>query len=223
MSLPKRIEGFDIAQLHGKYPVASLVSFRNGVPDRKNYRHFNIKTLGGKIDDFAAVREAVSRRYSRLLNEKREMPDLILIDGGAGQVSAAAGVLEALGLEDIPVAGLAKQNEEIYLHGRRGVINLPDGDPALRVLQYVRDETHRFATGFNQRLREKDGRFSLLESVPGIGPVRSRKLLEKYGTLETIASCTPEELHTAAGLSPGVAGALLEAIRTGRGGPRKQQ
>jgi len=210
--LPKRIEGFDIAQLSGKYPTASLVSFKNGVPDRSNYRHFHIKTLNGRIDDFAAVREAVSRRYSRLLNEGLDMPDLILIDGGAGQVSAAKGVLSALGLDDIPLAGLAKQNEEIYLHGRPGVINLPDGDEALKVLQYVRDETHRFATGFNQKLREKDSKFSLLEGIPGIGPVRSRKLLETYGSLETIGSCTPEELHAAAGLPRDAAEALLAEL-----------
>ncbi|MBI9107106.1 MAG: excinuclease ABC subunit UvrC [Spirochaetales bacterium] len=213
-SLPKRIEGFDISQLSGKYPTASLVSFRNGVPDRNNYRHFHIKTLNGRIDDFAAVREAVSRRYTRLLNEDQQMPDLILIDGGAGQVSAAKGVLSALGLDDIPVAGLAKQNEEIYLHGRPGVVNLPAGDPALRVLQYVRDETHRFATGLNQKLREKDSRFSLLEGIAGIGPSRSRKLLETYGSLETIGSCTPEELRTAAGISPEAAEALVTKIRT---------
>jgi excinuclease ABC subunit C len=210
--LPRRIEGFDIAQLSGKYPTASLVSFKNGVPDRKNYRHFHIKTLDGRIDDFAAVREAVSRRYTRLLNEGLDMPDLILIDGGAGQVSAAAGVLSALGLDDIPLAGLAKQNEELYLSGRPGVINLPDGDSALRVLQYVRDETHRFATGFNQRLREKDSKFSLLEGIPGIGPAKSRKLLETYGSLQTIGSCTPEELNTAAGLPRETAEALLKKI-----------
>lgn len=210
--IPRRIEGFDIAQLSGKYPTASLISFKNGVPDRKNYRHFHIKTLNGRIDDFAAVREAVSRRYTRLLNEELPMPDLIMIDGGAGQVSAARGVLEALGLEDIALVGLAKRDEEIYMSGRPGVINLPEGDPALRVLQYVRDETHRFATGFNQKLREKDSRFSLLEGIAGIGPSRSRKLLETYGSLETIGSCTPEELRTAAGISPESAAALLKKI-----------
>ena len=155
---------------------------------------------------------------SRLLNENLEMPDLILIDGGAGQVSAAAGVLAALGLDDIPLAGLAKQNEEIYFHGRAGVINLPDGDPALRVLQYVRDETHRFATGHNQRLREKDSRFSLLESVKGIGPERSRRLLERYGSLETIAACSVIELNTAAGIPPETGAALLEKLAELSGG-----
>ena len=211
-NLPRRIEGFDIAQLSGKYPAASLVSFKNGVPDRSNYRHFHIKTLGGKIDDFGAVREAVSRRYTRLLNENQPLPDLILIDGGAGQVSAAKGVLDALGLGYLPLAGLAKRNEEIYLPGRRGAITLPEGDPGLKVLQYVRDETHRFATGFNRKLRQKDSRFSIIDSVPGIGPVRSRKLIEHFGSLSKIGGATEEELKTAAGIPRAAAAKLLKKI-----------
>ncbi len=210
--LPRRIEGFDIAQLHGKYPAASLITFRDGVPDRSNYRHFHLKTLGGKIDDFAAVREAVSRRYTRLLNENIPMPDLILIDGGAGQVSAAQGVLAALGLEYIPLAGLAKRNEEIYLSGKSKPIVLPAGDPALRVLQYVRDETHRFATAFNKKMRQKDGRFSVLESVPGIGPSKSRKLIQTFGSLDDILKQSDEALRTAAGLNAATVDALRAAI-----------
>ncbi len=212
-TLPRRIEGFDIAQLHGKYPAASLISFRDGVPDRKNYRHFHIKTLGGKIDDFAAVREAVSRRYSRLLNEGLPMPDLILIDGGAGQVSAAKGVLTALGLDHIPLAGLAKRDEEIYLSGRSKPINLPEGDPALKVLQYVRDETHRFATGFNKKMRQKDSRFSMLEAVPGIGPSKSKKLIQSFGSLENMARQSEESLKEAAGLTKHAAKLLYEELQ----------
>ena len=210
--LPRSIEGFDIAQLSGKYPAASLVSFKDGVPDKSNYRHFHLKTLDGKIDDFAAVREAVSRRYSRLLNENLEMPDLILIDGGAGQVSAAKGVLTALGLDYIPLAGLAKRNEEIYLHGRSKPINLPEGDRALQVLQYVRDETHRFATGFNKKMRQKDGRFTVLEGIPGIGPSKSRKLIQTYGSLEKMARIPEDELRSSAGLTSSAVKALLEEI-----------
>ncbi|MDC7226078.1 MAG: excinuclease ABC subunit UvrC [Spirochaetales bacterium] len=210
--IPRRIEGFDIAQLSGKYPAASLVSFKDGVPDRNNYRHFHLKTLDGRIDDFAAVREAVSRRYSRLLNENLTMPDLILIDGGAGQVSAARGVLTALGLEYIPLAGLAKRNEEIYLNGRNKPINLPEGDPALRVLQYVRDETHRFATGFNKKMRQKDSRFSVLEGIPGIGPSKSRKLIQAFGSLEEIGKQSEEKLKETAGLRSETIKALLEEI-----------
>lgn len=211
--LPRRIEGFDIAQLNGKYPAASLVSFKDGVPDKSNYRIFSIKTLDGKIDDFAAVREAVSRRYSRLLNENLPLPDLVLIDGGAGQVSAAKGILTALGLDYIPLAGLAKKNEEIYLSGRPGPISLPEGDPALRVLQYVRDETHRFATGYNKRMRQKDGRLSLLEAVPGIGPAKSRRLIQAYGSLDEMEKQPIEELRKTAGLTEESAEQLINAIR----------
>lgn len=212
VKLPRNIEGFDIAQLAGKYPAASLISFKDGVPDRKNYRHYHLKTLDGRIDDFAAVREAVSRRYSRLLNENLPMPDLILIDGGAGQVSAAKAVLTALGLDYIPLAGLAKKNEEIYLYGRSRPINLPEGDPGLQVLQYVRDETHRFATGFNKKMRQKDSRFSILESIPGIGPSKSRKLIQAFGSLEDMGRQTEELLKETAGISTITVRALLKEI-----------
>ena len=211
--LPKRIEGFDIAHLAGKYPTASLITFMNGVPDKNNYRRYHIKTLQGGIDDFGAVREAVSRRYSRLLNERLEMPDLVLIDGGQGQVNAAKSVLDALGLEELPVAGLAKKNEEIYFHGRPGIISLPEGDPALRVLQYVRDETHRFATAFSRKLREKDTKFSVLEQVSGIGPAKSRKLMEYFGTVSRIAESPEEELMAAAGISRETALKLKKEIK----------
>ncbi|MDC7125232.1 MAG: excinuclease ABC subunit UvrC [Spirochaetales bacterium] len=212
-NLPRRIEGFDIAQLSGKYPAASLVSFKDGAPDKANYRHFHIKTLDGKIDDFAAVREAVSRRYSRLLNENEPMPDLILIDGGAGQVSAAKSVLTALGLDYIPLAGLAKRNEEIYFYGRSKPINLPEGDPALQVLQFVRDETHRFATGFNKKMRQKDSRFSLLESIPGIGPAKSKKLLQTFGSLDKMRLQDKDSLKAAAGLTNESVEHLMEVIK----------
>lgn len=153
--MPVRIEGFDIAHLHGKYPVASLISFYNGNPDKKNYRYFRLRTTDGIIDDFASMREAAGRRYTRLLNEGSEMPDLILIDGGIGQVNAVQGVLDALEL-DIPIIGLAKRDEELYLPGNSTPISLPKRSDALRLLQRVRDETHRFATSKQQKLRNKD-------------------------------------------------------------------
>jgi excinuclease ABC subunit C len=192
--LPRRIEGFDIAQLDGKYPVASLVSFYNGNPDKRNYRRFHIKTLDGQIDDFEAVREAVARRYTRVLNENLERPDLVLIDGGKGQVNAARGILDALGLNEIPLAGLAKKNEEIFLPDTSDPVLLPDTSEGLKILQYVRDETHRFATTFNQKLREKDGKLSFLQEIPGIGPVRSRKLMQKYGSLQNILEIDPVDI-----------------------------
>ena len=198
--LPRRIEGFDIAQLDGHFTVASLISFKDGNPDRRNYRHFNIRSLQGGIDDFKAISEAVARRYTRLKNEKKEMPDLILIDGGKGQVSAAVSVLEALGL-DIPLIGLAKKEELIFLPGESDPIDLPEGDRALRVLQHVRDETHRFATGHNQKLRKKQLSLSSLENIPGIGPARSRKLLTGFGSMENLYAAAAEDISKTGGIS----------------------
>ncbi len=202
--MPHRIEGFDIAQLDGTNPVASLISFWNGSPDRKNYRKFHIKSLQGAIDDFQSIKEAVARRYSRLLNENKDLPDLILIDGGKGQVNAAFSVLETLGLK-IPVVGLAKREEEIFLPHTSDPVLLPRGSPALRVLQAVRDETHRFATGFNQLLRSKQLKLTTLESVPGIGEKRSRALLKEFGSLEALASAEPSEIALRGGVPEAVA------------------
>ena len=193
-ALPRRIEGFDIAQLSGRYPVASMVSFLNGIPDKSSYRRFHLKSLGGNIDDFESMREAVARRYQRLLNEERSLPDLILVDGGKGQVSAARGILASLNLEKIPVVGLAKREEEIFLAERDEPITLPEGSPPLKVLQYVRDEAHRFATSLSKKMRSKNLSFSVLESAPGIGPKRSRLVMEHYGSIEAIRTADVEEL-----------------------------
>lgn len=199
-SVPTRIEGFDIAHLAGKNTVASLISFKNGVPDKKNYRYFRIRSLGGAIDDFASIREAVARRYTRLINEESDLPDLILIDGGAGQVSAAKEILDQLGL-DCDLAGLAKKNEEIYLPDRLGPVVLPKDSPALRVLVAIRDETHRFATGLSKKLRTKDLRFTVLKSVEGIGEARAKRLMKSFGSLGAIAVAEPEVIAKAAGIS----------------------
>jgi excinuclease ABC subunit C len=190
---PERIEGFDIAQLEGKHPVASMISFKYGVPDRKNYRYFKLKTVVGIVDDFASMREAVKRRYSRLVREGRELPDLVLIDGGIGQVNAAKGVMDELGI-DCDVAGLAKRDEEIWLPNAANPIKLSRRSEALKVLQFVRDETHRFATGLNQRLRSKDLYFPVLESIEGIGPKRAAAIMKTYGELEKIAAAKPEDI-----------------------------
>ena len=210
--IPKRIEGFDIAQLAGKHTVAAMVSFQNGVPDKKNYRHFNIKTLEGRIDDFEAVREAVARRYTRVLNENLEKPDLILIDGGKGQVSAAVEILNALGLSEIPLVGLAKEEEELFLPGESDPVVLDHTHPGLRVLIWVRDEAHRFGTGFNRQHRKNDIKFAVLEKIPGIGPKRSSELLKLYGSLESIASATPEDISSKASIPLPLAAAVAEEI-----------
>ena len=211
-NLPVRIEGFDIAHIGGKFPVASLISFYNGNPDKKNYRYFRLKTTNGIIDDFASMREAATRRYTRLLNEGAELPDLILIDGGIGQVNAVEGVLKALDL-DIPVAGLAKRDEEIYRPGDPKPISLPKRSDALRLLQRVRDETHRFATSRNQRLRTKENVVSAFSAIPGIGSKREKILTQKFVTIEKLAAANEEQVAQALGVQADKAAEILDAAR----------
>ena len=185
--LPVRIEGFDIAHIGGKFPVASLISFYNGNPDKKNYRYFRLKTTDGYIDDFQSMREATTRRYTRLINENKELPDLLLIDGGLGQVNAVRDVLKSLGL-DIPIAGLAKRDEEIWRPDAAEPICLPKRSDALRLLQRVRDETHRFATSRNQTLRTKENTESVFLQLPHIAKKRALILTKEFTTLENLAS-----------------------------------
>jgi excinuclease ABC subunit C len=209
---PERIEGFDIAQLDGKHPVASLISFKNGIPDRKQYRHFKLKTVIGIVDDFAAMREAVSRRYNRLLREGGELPNLILIDGGIGQVNAARGVLDELGL-DLDLVGLAKRNEEIWLPHTGEPLRLSKRSEALKILQFVRDETHRFATGLNQRLRSRDLSLKALESVEGIGPKRAAAALKAYASVKALSEAAVTDIAARCGISETTAGALRAAAK----------
>jgi len=204
---PDRIEGFDIAQLDGKHPVASLISFKNGVPDKSNYRYFKLRTVIGKVDDFAAMREAVNRRYSRIIREGKELPDLILVDGGIGQVNAAKGVLDELGI-DCDIIGLAKREEEIWLPEAKEPVVLSRQSEALKVLQHVRDECHRFATGLNQKLRSKDLFFPILESVEGIGSKRAAAIMKAYESIANIASALPEEIAQRCGISEASAKAV---------------
>ena len=195
-NLPVRIEGFDIAHIGGKFPVASLISFYNGNPDKKNYRYFRLKTTDGLIDDFQSMREAVTRRYTRLLNDGVELPDLLLIDGGIGQVNAVDGVLKALGIQ-IPIAGLAKRDEEIWRPYATEPIKLPRRSDALRLLQRVRDETHRFATSRNQNLRTKENTKSIFLELPGVGEKRAVQLQKTFTTLENLAAAPEADIAQA--------------------------
>jgi len=190
---PERIEGFDISHLDGKHPVASLISFKNGIPDKKNYRYFKLRTVIGTADDYAAMREAVRRRYSRLIKEGTELPDLILVDGGIGQANAAKEVLDDLGV-DCSLAGLAGREEEIWLPYAKEPIVLSRQSEALKVLQFVRDECHRFANNFNRRLRSKDLFFPVLESVEGIGPKKALVIMKTYETIANIAAADITEM-----------------------------
>lgn len=210
--LPHRIEGFDIAHIGGKFPVASLISFWDGNPDKKNYRYFRLKTTNGVIDDFASMREATSRRYSRLANEGKPLPDLILIDGGIGQVNAVDGILRALDL-DIPIAGLAKRDEEIWRPHASKPICLPRRSDALRLLQRVRDETHRFATSRNQNLRTKENTVSAFISLPHIGEKREKILIKTFSTLENLAAAQESEIAQALHVRAGEASDILVAAK----------
>ena len=206
--IPDRIEGFDIAHIGGKFPVASLISFWKGNPAKKNYRYFRLNTTDGVIDDFASMREAATRRYSRLKNENESLPDLILIDGGIGQVNAVDGILKALDL-DIPIAGLAKRDEEIWRPHASKPICLPKRSDALRLLQRVRDETHRFATSRNQTLRTKENTVSIFSTLPHVGEKREKLLLKTFTTIENLAKTEESQIAQLLHIRADEAGEIL--------------
>ncbi len=191
---PRHIECFDNSNLQGSYPVASCVVFRDGKPSRKEYRHFNIKTVEGP-DDFASMREIVYRRYSRLLEERQELPDLIIVDGGKGQLSSAYEVLCALGIENrVPIVGLAKRIEEIFFpHDPMPYYLSRTGEP-LKVVCHIRDEAHRFGITFHRQKRSKDFIHSELEQIDGIGTKSIQSLLTHFRTVEKVRTAHIEEL-----------------------------
>lgn len=206
---PARIEGFDISHLQGKQVYASLVVFDGGRPNRSEYRLFAIS--GAANDDFASLAEAVGRRYARRLEEGGELPGLVLIDGGRGQLGAARGALEALGLE-IPLASLAKKDEEVWLPERYRPLRLARRDPALRLLQQVRDEAHRFALTAHRRRRGKEALASALDGIPGLGPAGIRLLLREFGDPRSAALAPAERLAALLGAKRAAAiGPLLRA------------
>lgn len=192
-----RIECFDISHSGGRETTASCVVWQGGRLAKRMYRSFHIRDVDG-VDDFAAIAEAVTRRYRRLRDEGSEMPDLVLIDGGAGQLNSAAAALDGLGIE-LPVAALAKREELIFLPGEPEPLRLDSSDPAHLVLRQVRDEAHRFAVTRHRSRRRKRTLSSELLSVPGIGPGRARKLLTRFGSLRGVKSASRAELETAIG------------------------
>ncbi len=212
-SLPHRIEGYDIAHLHGTFPAAALISFKDGNPDKKNYRLFRLKTTDGIIDDYASMREAIARRYTRLLNEGAELPDLILVDGGIGQVNAAFKIITALGL-DIPIIGLAEKNEEIYFPHNSSPIILPRRSDALRLLQRIRDEAHRFSNTWNNKLRNKAELHLQFEALPHIGAKKAALLLKEFGSFDNLKQATAESVSAAAKISKKQAEEILHIFKT---------
>ena len=210
-SPPQRIEGFDISNISGTFAVASLVSFKNGRPDRANYRRFKIKTVVGQ-DDFAGMAEVVKRRYSRLQREAKPMPDLILIDGGKGQLGMACEELKKLGLEKIPVIGLAKEFEEIYQPGQSKPLRLGLNHPAVKLLQRLRDECHRVANSYNAQLRLKKISESVLDEFPGIGERRKAALLKKFGSVQRLKTATLEQIAAVPGFGGKAAAELKKFL-----------
>ena len=214
---PRRIEAFDISNISGTDTVASMVCFENGRPSKANYRRFKIRTVTG-IDDFASMREVVSRRYRRLLEEKASLPDLILIDGGKGQLSSALAALKQLGLENQPVVALAKRLDEVFVPGNPDPQNIPKDSPALRLLQKIRDESHRFAISYHRLLRGKRQVSSELDGIPGVGEKRRRALLERFGSVRELRKASVEEIAAVPGIPAKVAGKIYEYLHGKREG-----
>ena len=196
---PRRIEAFDISHLGGIDTVASMVCFIDARPRKREYRKFNIKTVSG-IDDFAAIREVVSRRYKRVKDEKGSMPDLILVDGGKGQLSMALSALRELGLDYIPTAGLAKKLEEVFVPGNPDAQTIHKQSPGLILLRRIRDEAHRFAIAFQRQKRKKQLVQSVFGELPGMGKKRLEKLLQAFDGPTAIAKLTPEVINGQTGI-----------------------
>ena len=196
---PKRIEAFDISHLGGTNTVASLVCFIDTKPRKSEYRKFNVKTVSG-IDDFAAMREVVFRRYNRVKDEEKPLPDLILIDGGKGQLSMAVSALRELGLDYIPIIGLAKRLEEVFVPGNPDPQSIHKQSPGLILLRRIRDEAHRFAITFQRQKRNKDMVLSVFSKIPGMGKKRLKKLLQEFDGPEAIAKLTPEVINGETGI-----------------------
>ena len=227
---PGRIECFDISTLQGTNTVGSMVVFGKGAPLKSDYRRFNVKGRGsqGEPDDFASMREVLTRRFRRAVEEQtpdpgrkarksdeawRLLPDLLIVDGGKGQLGVAIEVLAEYGLtEVVPVAGLAKQREELFLPGRPDAILLPSGSQGLFLVQRIRDEAHRFAITAHRAKRSKTAIASELDAVPGIGPARRKALLKHFGSLEAIRQATVEELAAAPGMTQAAAQSVRERL-----------
>jgi excinuclease ABC subunit C len=225
-SLPVRIECYDISHAMGQDPVASMVVFQDALPRKSDYRKFGIKTAGADPDDFAAMAEVITRRFARLSDGTGEShdasfataPNLVVIDGGKGQLSAALGAMQAFDLPRVAVISLAKRIEEVFVPGQSEPIILSRHNPGLQLLQRLRDEAHRFALGFHRQRRESRGFASLFDELEGVGPARRRALLQHFGSVEEMAAASPEELEGVPGVPAAVARRIYAQLhKTGRG------
>ena len=209
-TLPKKIECFDISNLQGTDSVASMVVFEDGKPKKSLYRKFIINTVEGP-DDFSSMREVIERRYSRLKEENQPFPDLIMVDGGKGQLSSAVEILNDLGFENYNIIGLAKRLEEVFLPGKSDPVLIPKTSSGLKLLQQIRDEAHRFAIAFHRQRRSKRTIKSELTDIKGIGKATAKKLLETFGSLDSVKQSSYDDLVKAVGKKK--AGVLLDYLK----------
>jgi excinuclease ABC subunit C len=213
-TVPLRIEGYDISNIHGNLSVGSMVVFDKGIPKPAHYRRFKIKTVP-YINDYSMIQEVLKRRFHNYLNREDKwaiIPDLVLIDGGKGHLHAAIEAMHGLGVDSIPVASIAKEKEEVFIPGKTTPVDIPKNSASLHLLQRVRDESHRFALSYHQKLRSKKSMLSVLDSIPGIGPKRKKALLKRFGSVQNIKNAAKEELTTVIGITDTVAETIKEYL-----------
>lgn len=220
--IPWRIDGFDISHMSGKETYGVAVVFEQGAPNRSLYRRFKIKTVKG-IDDFRSLEETVTRRYTQSLKGNEPLPQLVLIDGGPVQLDFAMKALSSLGLAELPVVSLAKQEELIYHDPIKAPVRLEFSDSALRLLQRVRDESHRFAIESHRASRSAGLRRSILEEISGIGKHRAAQLLGRFGSTRNVARLTVEELSAVPGIGPVIAELILKTLKEKIGGAQSEE
>jgi len=213
---PRSLVCFDISTLGGRESVGSAIWLTNGRPAKNEYRRFRIRdTPDGDLHDYAMMQEVVGRYFHRRVSEAKELPDLVVIDGGKGQLGAALQAMESAGVSDLPVVALAKRLEEVFRPGRTDPVRLSSRDPGLRWLQVARDEAHRFAVGYNRRLRRRRTLKSELAGVPGVGPKRETELLRRFGSVAAIRRLTIDDLAAVPGIGPTTAERILLDLTSG--------
>ncbi len=210
---PLTVGCFDISNLGESDKVASLVYFDRGKPKKSEYRHFRIKTVAGQ-DDFASMREVIDRYVSRHLDEDKPLPELMMVDGGKGQLTIATEILEKYGFDDQPVIGLAKRLEEVFIPGQSGPISIPKDSAAIKLLKNVRDEAHRFAITYHRKLRRKRTVVSELDQIPGVGQARRNALLRHFGSLKKLKEASVEEILSVRGIPKILAGRIFERFHS---------
>jgi excinuclease ABC subunit C len=219
-SLPIRIECYDISNLQSGSPVGSMVVFEDAAPKKAHYRKFGVRTLAEGPDDFAAMAEVVSRRFARIADPASAaydesfaaIPNLVVVDGGKGQLSAALAAMQPYDLPRVAVISLAKREEEVFVPGRPDPIRLDLHSPGLQLLQRIRDEAHRFALGFHRQRRETRARESIFDDLQGVGPARRRALIRHFGSAERFLAASQEELEGVPGMPPKTARAIYAQL-----------